>query len=102
VKGPSASPLHTYSFNSEEINQVAVNHKGTFLAAADDSGEIKVINLQNHKLFKTLQGVHSNICSSAVFHPRRPWEVVSGGLDSKIVKWDFSRGRPLHVVDLGG
>ncbi len=28
--------------------------------------------------------------------------VVSGGLDSKIVKWDFSRGRPLHVVDLGG
>ncbi|CAM6050438.1 unnamed protein product [Sphagnum compactum] len=98
--GPSASPLHTYNFNSEEINQVAVNHKGTFLAAADDSGEIKVINLQNHKLFKTLQGVHSNICSSAVFHPRRPWEVVSGGLDSKIVKWDFSRGRPLHVVDL--
>jgi hypothetical protein len=97
-------------------------------------------------------GLLQQICSSAVFHPRRPWEgksdcsncphskwfslilcvfvswnaqngylqsfvsflvffnvmywyqcaVVSGGLDSKIVKWDFSRGRPLHVVDLGG
>ena len=28
-------------------------------------------------------------------------KVVTGGLDSKIVKWDFNRGRPLQVVDLG-
>lgn len=99
-QGPTGSPLQTYSFNTEEINQVALNPKATYLAAADDSGAVKIIDLRSHKLFKTLQGAHSNICSSVQFHSRRPWEVVTGGLDSKIVKWDFNRGRPLQVVDL--
>ncbi|KAG0607603.1 hypothetical protein M758_8G041800 [Ceratodon purpureus] len=99
-QGPTGSPLQTYSFNVEEINQVALNFKGTYLAAADDSGAVKVIDTRTHKVFKTLQGAHSNICSSVQFHSRRPWEVVTGGLDSKIVKWDFNRGRPLQVVDL--
>lgn len=99
-QGPTGSPLQAYSFNADEINQVALNFKGTYLAAADDSGAVKVVDIRTHKLFKTLQGAHSNICSSVLFNTRRPWEVVTGGLDSKIVKWDFNRGRPLNVVDL--
>lgn len=90
-----------FDYNCEEINQVALNQKASYLAAADDSGEIKVIDLENCKLQKTLRGVHTNICSTVQFHPHRPWELISGGLDSKIVKWDFSKGRPLKVVDQG-
>ncbi|KAL3688876.1 hypothetical protein R1sor_015185 [Riccia sorocarpa] len=96
--GSSGRELQTYNFSTDEINQVAVNHKATYLAAADDSGEIKVIDLSSQKLHKTLRGGHTNICSAVQFHAQRPWEVISGGLDSKIVKWDFSKGRQLTTV----
>jgi hypothetical protein len=36
-----------------------------------------------------------------IFLVRIWFAVVTGGLDSKIVKWDFNRGRPLQTVDLG-
>eukprot|EP00850_Spirogloea_muscicola_P009921 SM000057S18351 [mRNA] locus=s57:132277:135148:+ [translate_table: standard] len=155
-QGPGVEPLHKFAFNREEINQVAITNKGTFLAAADDSGEVKVVDLAEGKLRKTLQAAHSNICSSVQFHPRRPWEgrsshkslrfpvapshipygtriariwsralrlapsamhssasmsalaaeavllavaVVTGGLDCKVVRWDFSRGLPRHSWD---
>lgn len=62
---------------------MAVNRKGTFLAAADDSGEVKIVDLATGSVFKTLRGVHTNICSGVQFHPKKSWEVVTGGLDAK-------------------
>lgn len=99
--GSSGREVQKYNFNLEEINQVALNQKASYLAAADDHGEIKVIDLHTHKLMKTLHGVHTNICSTVQFHPHRPWELISGGLDSKIVKWDFCKGKPIKVIDQG-
>ena len=68
----SAGPVHRYVFNCEEVNHIAVNRRGTALAAADDSGQIQVIDISNAtshggKLLKTLKGGHSNICCNAVF-----------------------------------
>ncbi|BBN09939.1 WD repeat-containing protein 53 [Marchantia polymorpha subsp. ruderalis] len=97
--GSSGRELQKYDHNTDEINQVALNRNATYMAAADDSGEIKIIDLNNNKLYKTLRGVHTNICSAVQFHPQKPWEVISGGLDSKIVKWDISKGRQLKIVD---
>ncbi|XP_068665624.1 uncharacterized protein [Aristolochia californica] len=45
--------------------------------------------------------VSAKIFSSVQFLPWRPWEAVTGGFDAKFVMWDFSRGRPLRVLDLG-
>eukprot|EP00249_Psilotum_nudum_P007752 c20793_g1_i1 orf=603-1400(-) len=61
----------------------------------------KIIDTHSHKLQKTLKGVHTSICSTAQFSPQRPWEIVTGGLDAKIVRWDFSKGKPLKIVDVG-
>ncbi|KAL5989712.1 hypothetical protein ACLOJK_010606 [Asimina triloba] len=69
-EGSSWKPLESYSYNKEEINQIAFSTKSSFLAAADDSGDVKV-------------------------------PIITGGLDSKLVMWDFSRGRPYSVVDFG-
>nr|XP_025667188.1 WD repeat-containing protein 53-like isoform X2 [Arachis hypogaea] len=33
--------LENYNYNKEEINKVVCNLKSSFLAAADDSGEVK-------------------------------------------------------------
>ncbi|KAI8023070.1 WD repeat-containing protein 53 [Camellia lanceoleosa] len=41
------------------------------------------------------------ICGSVQFFPWRPWEVITGGLDSKLVMWDFSKGHPKKLVDFG-
>ncbi|CAM6124500.1 unnamed protein product [Calypogeia fissa] len=98
--GSSGRELQRYDFNLDEINQVAVNQKGSYVAAADDSGEIKVIDVHNCRLYRTLRGGHTNICSAVQFHPQKPWEVISGGLDSKIVKWDFSKGKYVRSVNL--
>ncbi|KAG5561950.1 hypothetical protein RHGRI_004849 [Rhododendron griersonianum] len=72
--------LESHNYNKEEINQIACNSRSCFLAAADDGGDVK-------------------ICTSVQFLPWRPWEVITGGLDSKLVMWDFSKGRPRKIVD---
>jgi len=100
-----ASIVCEFQFNEDEINQLAVHDKGTFLAACDDSGEIKIIDVASGRLFKSLLNKHENICSTVQFRSNRPWEVISGGMDFKVVSWDFSSGRPLqelNVQELGG
>ncbi|KAK3206829.1 hypothetical protein Dsin_020875 [Dipteronia sinensis] len=97
----SWKPLESYNYNKEEINQIACNSKSSFLACADDSADVKIIDIRQHCLYKTLRAGHSNICSSVQFIPWRPWEVITGGLDSKLVMWDFSKGRPNKIVDFG-
>ncbi|XP_027156624.1 cellulose synthase A catalytic subunit 8 [UDP-forming] [Coffea eugenioides] len=97
----SWKPLESYSYNKDEINQIACNSKSSFLAAADDCGDVKIIDIRQHCLYKTLRAGHSSICSSVQFLSWRPWEVITGGLDSKLVLWDFSKGRPQKVIDFG-
>ena len=93
-------PLHIFRFNDDEINQLDINAKSSFICSSDDSGDIKVIDVQNVCLYKSLTRQHRNICSAVKFNPRKPWEIFSGGLDCQLIRWDFNRGRPLFVVDL--
>ena len=43
---------------------------------------------------RALRGGHANICAAVAFRPHRPWELLSGGLDGALVRWEFSTGRP--------
>ena len=92
-------PVHRFQVNEDEVNQIAVNSKDDFLAACDDSGEIKVIKLQDKSLFKTLRR-HDNICASLCFRSRRPWDILSVGYDKQLIQWDFSRARVLCKIDM--
>ncbi|KAI3456126.1 hypothetical protein Pfo_012789 [Paulownia fortunei] len=93
--------LESYNYNKDEINQIACHPKSSFLAAADDAGDVKIIDVHQRCLYKTLRAGHKSICSSVQFLPWRSWEVITGGLDSKLVMWDFSKGRPNKIVDFG-
>ncbi|KAJ6416751.1 hypothetical protein OIU84_002595 [Salix udensis] len=95
------TPFKSYTYNKEEINQISCNSKAAFLASTDDGGDVKIIDIRQHCLYKTLRAGHSSICSSVQFIPWRSWEVITGGLDSKLVMWDFSKGRPVKIVDFG-
>ena len=87
-------PVWEIEHSKDEINQITLNHKSSFLAAADDSGEIQIFELPSAKPFKTLSRRHTDICSCVQFRPQRPWEILSGGMDFNIFNWDFSSGRP--------
>ena len=94
-----AEPVHRFDFNEDEIDQIVLNEKEAFLAACDDSGHIKVINLQERRVYKTLRK-HANICSAVCFRPRRNWDIFSAGFDCMLLQWDFSRGRTLCRINL--
>ncbi|XP_069104468.1 WD repeat-containing protein 53-like [Argopecten irradians] len=95
-----SEPLETFNVNQDEVNQIVVDEKENFLAACDDSGEIKILDIQEKRVYKTLRHKHTNICSSVCFRPKKPWEILTGGLDSQLVHWDFSRPKCLNQFNM--
>lgn len=47
------------SSKQEEVNELAVHPKGDYLAAADDSGLVKVYNTRTRSMEKTLRNAHT-------------------------------------------
>lgn len=90
-----------FSHNKDEINCLAINKKGTLLAAADDAGLVAVVDIAADSLVRTLCKGHSNIASCVAFRQHQPWQLISGGLDHQILKWDFSSGKVLQRWNLG-
>ncbi|RWW01904.1 hypothetical protein GW17_00035029 [Ensete ventricosum] len=68
-QAPSWKPLETYSYNKDEINQISFSTKSNFLAAADDSGEVK-------------------ICSCVQFVPWKPWTGINELLKIRMAEPD--------------
>ncbi|XP_023070584.1 WD repeat-containing protein 53 isoform X3 [Piliocolobus tephrosceles] len=76
--------LDHFHVNEEEINCLSLNQTENLLASADDSGAIKILDLENKKVIRSLKR-HSNICSSVAFRPQRPQSLVSCGLDMQVM-----------------
>lgn len=74
---------------NDEINQIVVDSSGSFVAIAEDSGEVHLLNLSTWKRERTLAGKcgHSNICSSVTARPGKEWGLASGGLDCMVTFW---------------
>lgn len=96
----TSKPVQEFRFNQEEINQTALNEKGNFLAACDDSGEVKIIDLENSKLYKTLTKHHTNICNSVQFRPTKPSELITGALDCTVIRWDYTKNQLLDKISM--
>ncbi|KAI9361639.1 WD40-repeat-containing domain protein [Zopfochytrium polystomum] len=99
VSQSSAAVFSALEYAQDEINQVVVNEEGTILATVDDSGSVGLYDLRNRKPGRPMRSIHTNICSSVSFHPHRPHELWTGGMDSQIVKWDISSGAALGQFD---
>ena len=92
--------VENFEFNEEEINQIVLDEKEHHLAACDDSGEVKIISLQEKRLYKTLRRKHTNICSTACFRYKKPWEILTGGMDCNLIHWDFSRPKCMNQFNM--
>ncbi|XP_017202504.2 WD repeat-containing protein 53 isoform X2 [Oryctolagus cuniculus] len=91
--------LDHFHVNEEEINCLSLNETENLLASADDSGAIKILDLENKKVSRSLKR-HSNICSSVAFRPQRPLSLVSCGLDMQVMLWNLQKARPLWITNL--
>ncbi len=56
-----------------------------------------MLDLRAGAQYRALRGAHASICAAVAFRPQRPWELLSGGLDGALARWDFSSGRPRRV-----
>ncbi|CAL8375573.1 unnamed protein product [Gadus morhua 'NCC'] len=83
----------------EEINCVAVSEDGAFVAVADDSGAVRVLDAVGGRVCRTLRR-HTNICSSVAFRPRRAGSLLSAGLDMQVILWSQQKTRPLWTLSL--
>ncbi|XP_006200985.2 WD repeat-containing protein 53 [Vicugna pacos] len=91
--------LDHFHVNEEEINCLSLNETENLLASADDSGTIKILDLEKKKVSRSLKR-HSNICSSVAFRPQRPQSLVSCGLDMQVMLWNLQKARPLWITNL--
>ena len=98
--GDMQSPVKSLCSNQDEINQIQMDGNEELLAACDDSGEIKVFSVVDWKVLKTLRHKHTNICSSVHFRPSHQWQLFSGGLDCKLIHWDFSKLKALNQLNM--
>ena len=90
-KPRSHSPsLHHFSM---QINMIAVQAKGQYIAVADDAGDVRIIDPSTGKTFKVISGAHELLCTSVQFRSNQAWQVVTAGMDAHVSVWDFSRGR---------
>ncbi|KAI9473690.1 MAG: WD40-repeat-containing domain protein [Benjaminiella poitrasii] len=90
----------TYEFSNDEINSIDIHENNKFLSTADDEGVVNIIDLNSHKIYKKSAKKHNNICMSVKFRAKKSWDVWSGGMDSKVYEWDFSRGLPTNIYDM--
>ncbi|XP_029111508.1 WD repeat-containing protein 53 [Scleropages formosus] len=92
-------PAEELRVGADEINWLSPNETGALMAAADDSGAVRVVELASGKVTRTLRR-HTNICSSVAFRPRRPHSLVSAGLDMQVMLWSLQKARPLWTANL--
>lgn len=91
-----------FGLSSEEINRISIHPNGHLLAAADDSGDVMIMDLNHNTPFQRLTGIHTNICSSTTFSPYAESELISGGLDARLVGWNFEDAQLLWKCTMGG
>lgn len=82
---------------SDEIADVRLSPGGEYLCAADDAGDVHVLRLAGAQRLRRLTGAHTSLLSAACFVPRLANALVSGGLDSSVVWWDYAKGRRTGV-----
>ncbi|KAG0016547.1 WD repeat-containing protein 53 [Entomortierella chlamydospora] len=95
----TAQSTKTYGGAEDEINQIQVNHRATYLAACDDAGDVRVLDLKSHKWMRQFERKHDNIAMTIQFVPKKDLQALSGGMDKLVVAWDFYKSRATQLID---
>ncbi|PAA65973.1 hypothetical protein BOX15_Mlig033822g1 [Macrostomum lignano] len=105
---PAGQPAATQAGGSDEVNGLALLTSPTSaaagerrLATADDGGWIRVFDGETGELIRSLRK-HDSIASAVLFRPGKDWQLISGGMDCRLVvtDWKGCRGHALNIFDI--
>lgn len=101
LRGSLAQPLLSICAAEDEVNSVALLDEERKLATADDTGSVKIFDSGSGELVRALHK-HENIASAVMFRPTRTWQVISGGLDCRLVvtDWKGHRGEAVNIFEM--
>ncbi|KAG0379866.1 WD repeat-containing protein 53 [Mortierella sp. AD032] len=99
VLDSATQSTRVYDGAEDEINQIQVNHRATCLAACDDAGDVRVLDLKTHKWMRKIERTHDNIAMTVQFVPKKDLQALSGGMDKLVVAWDFYKGRATQLIE---
>ncbi|KAL5103407.1 WD repeat-containing protein 53 [Taenia crassiceps] len=85
------TPVNVLKVSIDEINCIDVNTQDECLAVADDVGMVSLVSAANRKVTRVLKN-HDNICSAAKFLPTCQNQLISCGLDCRLVVCDWKNG----------
>jgi len=93
-------PMDTWEISNEEINSIDVMDSENCLAVADDDGIVHIISTKDGISFNTLQA-HENICTAVNFRPNFPNQLISAGLDCRLIVNDWqSRPNKVRIFEM--
>ena len=80
----------TQNAATDEINVISFNAEGTFIAVADDTGTVTIIDVKRLNAYKPrqLKG-HASLVNAVAFNPLNSNRLVSGGFDYILNSWDL-------------
>lgn len=85
------TPVNVCKVSVDEINCIDVNTQNECLAVADDVGMVSLVSSSNGEITRVLKN-HDNICSAVRFRPTFQNQLVSCGLDCRLVVCDWKAG----------
>ncbi|KAJ3076196.1 WD repeat-containing protein 53 [Podochytrium sp. JEL0797] len=90
---------------TDDVNALALHPSANFLAAADDSGCVTILDLRKPStpVFKSLPDAHANIAMAVAFakHPlKQTSHLWSAGFDYKVKRWDFTNASCADQFDM--
>uniref|UniRef100_A0A5K3EUC5 WD_REPEATS_REGION domain-containing protein n=1 Tax=Mesocestoides corti TaxID=53468 RepID=A0A5K3EUC5_MESCO len=93
-------PATVWKISNDEINSIDVLSQKGCLAAADDLGNVSLVSTTTGELITTMSK-HDNICSAALFRPGWENQLISVGLDCRLIVSDWQTdGRCLDLFEM--
>ena len=94
------SPVNTWKVSEDEINSIDFNASKGLLAVADDLGHVSLVSTSSGKVNRVIKN-HENICSAALFRPSWQGQLISTGLDCRLVvsNWE-ANGRKPNIFEM--
>lgn len=96
-------PLSRSAGSFSDISAVAYCPKEAVVAVADDSDCVSLISIDESGQFaassRKLRGVHSNTIGALAFSEKKK-ELVSGGFDFQLCKWDMDTFKPTKRAEV--
>jgi WD40 repeat protein len=99
-KGPAAEPkeLHSFALKADVVSAATFSKDGAFLAAGDDSGAVRVWDVKEHEVVKTITLDETARCLR--FTPDAKSLATTAGIGG-IQVWEAKTGRKLRSLGNG-